>query len=103
MPERSRAFQSLPGYPLAGIPELKRRLAAQGVDVIDLGAGDAHLMPPPKALDALTEAVGQSDMSRYGFQLGLPAFRDAVARWMQRRFEKKSTPPHGFIARTWRR
>lgn len=83
---RSQAFQALPGYPLAGIPELKRKLLAEGVDLIDLGAGDADLLPPEPALAAIRSAVSESAMSRYGFQLGLPAFRDAVAGWMQRRF-----------------
>jgi len=38
----------LPEYPLATIPQKKRELAARGVDVIDLGAGDADLAPPPR-------------------------------------------------------
>lgn len=91
-PRRSRAFQSLPGYPLAGIPEARRRLAAAGVDVIDLGAGDADLDPPPRAVRRLGEAAGERDMSRYPFQLGLPAFREAVAAWMERRFGVRLDP-----------
>lgn len=83
---RSQAFQSLPGYPLAGIPELKRSLLADGVDLIDLGAGDADLLPPDPALSAIRSAVSDSSMSRYAFQLGLPAFREALADWMERRF-----------------
>ena len=49
-------FETLPEYPLATIPQKKRELAARGVDVIDLGAGDADLAPPPKAVEALDEA-----------------------------------------------
>ncbi len=54
--------------------------------MIDLGAGDADLAPPPRAVEALEKAARDPKMSRYGFGLGLPAFRDAIARWMQRRF-----------------
>ena len=79
-------FQAFPPYPLADVPQIKRELAARGVDVIDLGAGDADLAPPPAAIEALTEAVKMSTMSRYGFQLGLPAYREAVATWMHKRF-----------------
>ncbi len=86
MPKRSRRFRSLPGYPLAGIPEKRRRLEAAGVDVIDLGAGDADLDPPPAAVRGLTEAAHERGMSRYAFQLGLPAFRESVAAWMEKRF-----------------
>ena len=47
-PERSRRFENLPGYPLTGIPEVRKRLEAAGVDIIDLGVGDADLDPPPR-------------------------------------------------------
>ena len=91
-PKRSRSFLGLPGYPLAGIPEKRRRLAAAGVDVIDLGAGDADLDPPPVAVDRLALAAGQREMSRYPFQLGLPAFRESVAAWMEKRFGVRLDP-----------
>jgi LL-diaminopimelate aminotransferase len=86
MPKLTSRLETLPPYPLAAIPQKKRALLARGVDVIDLGAGDADLAPPPKALAALREAVGNPAMSRYGFGLGLPAYREAAAAWMQRRF-----------------
>ncbi len=76
----------LPGYPLAHIPGRKRELIAQGVDVIDLGAGDADLMPPAVATASLAAALKEPAMHRYGFQLGLPAFREAVVRYHRRRF-----------------
>ena len=86
MPRRSARYSSFPDYPLADVPALKRRLRAEGRDVIDLGAGDALLAPPPVAVDALARAAGVPENSRYAFQLGLPAFREAVARWMRGRF-----------------
>ncbi|MBI1809895.1 MAG: aminotransferase class I/II-fold pyridoxal phosphate-dependent enzyme, partial [Gemmatimonadetes bacterium] len=86
MPAFTHRFTSLPFYLLATIPQKKRELVARGVDVIDLGAGDADLAPPPKAVEALAAAARDPAMSRYGFGLGLPAFREAVAAWMERRF-----------------
>ena len=50
VPRYSNRLLTLPEYPLAGIPEKKRELIARGVDVIDLGAGDADLAPPPAAV-----------------------------------------------------
>ena len=79
-------FQDFPAYPLADVPQIKRELVAKGVDVIDLGAGDADLAPPPAAVAALKDAAADPMMSRYGFQLGLPAYREAVSAWMQKRF-----------------
>ena len=85
-PERSRRLQNLPGYPLADVPEARRRLEAAGVDVIDLGAGDADLEPPPEAVHRIAEAASQRSMSRYPFQSGLPDLREAIATWMSQRF-----------------
>jgi len=85
-PERSRRLQNLPAYPLAGIPEARARLEASGVDVIDLGAGDADLDPPPEAVRRLAEAASQRSMSRYPFQSGLPDLREAITTWMSQRF-----------------
>jgi LL-diaminopimelate aminotransferase len=79
-------FADFPAYPLADVPQLKRDLRARGMDIIDLGAGDADLAPPPAAVSALRAAVLEMEMSRYPFQLGLPAFREAVSSWMAKRF-----------------
>jgi LL-diaminopimelate aminotransferase len=87
--DRLRGF---PPYPLQDVPGIKRELAAKGVDVIDLGAGDADLAPPPAAVAALREAAGNAAMSRYAFQLGLPAFREALANWMENRFGVRLDP-----------
>src|SRR3989442_3002835 len=77
---------------MAEIPAIKRRLVAQGVDVIDLGAGDADFPPPELAVETLARAARDPAMSRYPFQLGLPAFREAAAAYMQRRFGARFDP-----------
>ena len=85
-------FNTLPVYLLATIPQKKRDLMARGVDVIDLGAGDADLPAPPMAVEALATAAQDPAMSRYGFGLGLPAYREAVSAWMDRRFGLRFDP-----------
>jgi LL-diaminopimelate aminotransferase len=92
VPQLASRFQTLPEYPLATIPQRKRALLERGVDVIDLGAGDADLAPPPRAVEALSAAAGTAAMSRYGFGLGLVAFREAIAAWMIKRFGYKVDP-----------
>ncbi|HXY69071.1 MAG TPA: aminotransferase class I/II-fold pyridoxal phosphate-dependent enzyme [Gemmatimonadales bacterium] len=82
----ARRVGTFPGYPLAQIPRRKRELVAAGVDVIDVGAGDPEEAPPAVAVEALTAALHDPAMSKYGFQLGLPAFREAVVRYHRRRF-----------------
>jgi LL-diaminopimelate aminotransferase len=92
MLQTAQRFKTFPTYPLADVPMIKRELVAKGVDVIDLGAGDADLSPPPAAVEALTAAARVPALGRYPFQLGLPAFREAVSAWMQKRFGVKLDP-----------
>lgn len=77
----------LPGYPLADLPARKRQLIAEGVDLIDLGAGDADYPPPAAVIEALRLAVGETALSKYGFQQGHAGFRRAAVEWMARRFK----------------
>jgi LL-diaminopimelate aminotransferase len=86
MPSHSTRFATLPEYPLASIPQKKRDLLARGVDVIDLGAGDADLPAPPAVLERMRSAIAEPALSRYGFGLGYPPYREAAAAWMQKRF-----------------
>jgi len=86
VPPLTPRFLNLPTYLLGALAARKRGLLARGVDVIDLGAGDADLAPPPEAVAALKAAADEPALGRYGFGLGLVAFREAIARFMQRRF-----------------
>ena len=92
MPRLSQRFSSFPAYPLAHIPARKKALLEAGVDVIDLGAGDADLAPPAAAVAALQQAAEQPAMQRYGFGLGLPRYREAVSAWMASRFGQHFDP-----------
>jgi LL-diaminopimelate aminotransferase len=92
MPQLARRFQSLPPYPLTDVPGIKRDLRARGVDVIDLGTGDADLAPPPAAVQALQQAACDTNNSRYPFQLGLVPFREEIAAFMAGRFGLEVDP-----------
>jgi len=92
LPQLAKRFETLPEYVLARIPQKKHELLKRGVDVIDLGAGDADLMPPEAALRRITEAIYIPGMNRYGFGLGLVQFREAVSAWMEKRFGLKFDP-----------
>src|SRR5690606_25423362 len=92
MLEPSKRLCNFPAYPLADVPQIKRELIARGVDLIDLGAGDADLPPPPAAVETLVQAATDPAMSRYAYQLGLPAFRESVAEWMRKRFDVRVDP-----------
>ena len=92
MPRVAKRLLTLPEYPLGKFPEKKRALIARGMDVIDLGAGDADLAPPAVAVERLAAAARNPDMSRYGFGLGLVEYREAIARFMSKRFGLEFNP-----------
>jgi LL-diaminopimelate aminotransferase len=92
MIEFSARLGALPGYPLAELPGIKRRLLAEGMDVIDLGAGDNDAPPPEMVVQALQRAAEDPAYSKYGFQQGLPEFRRAASDYMHRRFGHRFDP-----------
>lgn len=92
MPPITSRILQLPPYPLADVPQRKRALIARGVDLIDLGAGDADLAPPEAAVRRMAEAIHDPALGRYGFGLGLMEYREAIVRFMRRRFGVEFDP-----------
>ncbi len=71
-------------YPFVRLEEARRRLLAQGVDVIDFGRGDPNEPTDPLIRQALVDSV--PERSPYPLAQGLPELRTAVAGWCERRF-----------------
>jgi len=92
MSRSSQRLNKLPRYAVNELAVTKKKLLATGVDVIDLSVGDPDIPPPEIAVQALREALGDPAMSRYSFQIGLVEFREAVARYMERRFAVSVDP-----------
>ena len=88
----NKRVDRLPHYTAAELVLAKRRLVQRGADVIDLGMGDLAFSPPEIAVRTLRDAIADPDMSRYGFQSGLGEFREAIARYMSRRFTVRVDP-----------
>ncbi len=88
----SERVTRLPGYPLADVPVIKRRLLEAGVDVIDLGAGDNDAPPPAAVIERMQRAVATPAFSKYGFQQGSALFRKAASDYLARRFRQTFDP-----------
>jgi acetylornithine aminotransferase len=71
-------------YPFVGLEETRRRLLAQGIDVVDFGKGDPNEPTDPIIRQALVDAL--PERSPYPLAQGLPELRSAVAGWCGRRF-----------------
>ena len=72
-------------YPFVRLEEARRRLVAQGIDVIDFGKGDPNEPTDPMIRQALVDAL--PERSPYPLAQGLPELRAAVAQWVERRFD----------------
>ena len=77
-------------YPFVRLEEAKRRLAAEGVELIDFGKGDPREETDPLIRRALVESI--EPLSSYPLAEGLPELREAVAGWCRRRFRVEVDP-----------
>jgi acetylornithine aminotransferase len=85
MPVRiSPTLAGMATYPFVRLEEARRRLVAEGVDVIDFGKGDPNEPTDPSIRQALIDAV--PERAPYPLAAGLPELREAAARWCRRRF-----------------
>ena len=77
-------------YPFVRLEEAKRRLAAEGVELIDFGKGDPREETDPLIRRALVDSI--EPLSSYPLAEGLPELREAVAGWCGRRFGVEVDP-----------
>jgi succinyldiaminopimelate transaminase len=77
-------------YPFVRLEEAKRRLAAEGVELIDFGKGDPREETDPLIRRALVESI--EPLSSYPLAEGLPELREAAAGWCGRRFGVEVDP-----------
>ncbi len=81
----ARRVQQLPPYLFLAISRLIEQKRSEGVDVISLGIGDPDLPTPAHIIESLKQAADEPANHRYPESDGLPALRQAIARWYTRR------------------
>jgi LL-diaminopimelate aminotransferase len=82
----SKRLDAIPPYMFA---ELERRIAEKrqaGIDVISLGIGDPDRPTFPHIVEAMRGAVADPGTHRYPTNRGRSEFREALARFYERRF-----------------
>jgi LL-diaminopimelate aminotransferase len=92
----SKRVKVLPPYLFAGIEKLKEEVLGKGVDLIDLSIGDPDIPTPAHIVEAMKRAVERPANHRYPSSAGMPAYREAVSRWYERRF-RVSLDPRGEV------
>jgi succinyldiaminopimelate transaminase len=77
-------------YPFVRLEEAKRRLTAEGVELIDFGKGDPRQETDSLIREALVDGI--EPLMGYPLAEGLPELRAAVAAWCARRFGVELDP-----------
>jgi acetylornithine aminotransferase len=77
-------------YPFVTLEAARRRLVAEGVEVIDFGKGDPNEPTDPMIRRALIDAL--PERAPYPLAEGLPELRRAAADWCERRFGVELDP-----------
>jgi acetylornithine aminotransferase len=80
----SPTLAGMAAYPFVRLEETRRRLVAQGIEVIDFGKGDPNEPTDARIRQALVDAV--PERAPYPLAAGLPELREAAAGWCGRRF-----------------
>ena len=88
----AKRIEKLPPYLFAEIDRKISDARARGADIISFGVGDPDLPTPPHVVDALAAAARDPATHRYPAYTGMPAFREAIAAWYERRFGVKLDP-----------
>ena len=95
---RSDRLRALPPFLFSEIDRQKRAKKAAGRDVIDLGVGDPDRPTPDFIIQAMSEAASRPPNHRYPDGPGTKGFREAAARFMQRRFGVTVDPTRHILA-----
>ena len=84
--EKSERLKKLPPYLFIEIDKAKKKARDEGRDIIDLGIGDPDLPTQNFVIDALAKAARDPKNHRYPLDQGLPEFRQACSKWLNKRF-----------------
>jgi acetylornithine aminotransferase len=77
-------LDALGTYPFVRLDEAKAAAVARGIELIDFGIGEPREETPAFIRDALRSAL--EPVSTYPKADGLPILKEAIARWIERRF-----------------
>lgn len=82
----SQRLQTVSPYLFAEIDRKRQELMAQGVDIINMAAGDPDKPTPDRILNAMHAVLDDPSNHHYPPYQGLLEFRAAAGQWMERRF-----------------
>jgi len=84
--KQANRLTNIPPYPFARWAGHVAAARQQGVDVIRLDVGNPDMPPSDEVIEALCQSAHRPDHHGYPGYQGLPALREAIARYYKRRF-----------------
>ena len=91
----SPVLAGLTQYPFARLDDWKAEASARGIRLIDFGMGDPRERTPAFIREAMLDSV--EEVSSYPRATGLPELRDAIAGWIDRRFDVSVDPDREIV------
>jgi LL-diaminopimelate aminotransferase len=88
----SHRLTAIGSYAFAEVDKKVEELKARGITPIDFGVGDPTSPTPELIRRATAAGIEQRKSSGYPSYVGMPAFRQAVAAWVRRRFGLELDP-----------
>jgi len=88
----SERLKNLPPYLFAEIDRKKKKLIADGHDVIDFGIGDPDLPTPPNIIEAMKKEIENPSTHRYPLGKGAPGFRKAISGYYENNYGASVDP-----------
>ncbi|AFY43294.1 pyridoxal phosphate-dependent aminotransferase [Nostoc sp. PCC 7107] len=82
----AKRLEKIPPYLFAEINRKREKLVEEGVDIINMAVGDPDKPTPAHILQIMHEAIDDAATHNYPPYEGMQEFRQAAARWMERRF-----------------
>ena len=92
MKTKSDRIANMPDYPFARWGEKVRAARATGIDVIRLDIGNPDLPPPDAVIETLCSSARDPSSHGYPGYRGLPALREGIAAYYDRRFGVELDP-----------
>ena len=91
MPQLAHRANAFPTFHAVSLFKETLALAAAGKPIINMGIGEPDFTAPPSVVEALARAA-RSGQSAYSAPAGIPALRQAIARYYEEHFGARVDP-----------
>jgi len=92
IPDEFYRISKLPPYVLAVVTEMKTRMRAAGLDVVDFGMGNPDGATPRPVVNKLIEAARNPRNHRYSLSRGIPRLREEIVKHYQKKYQVELDP-----------